>query len=304
MPRKRMISPEFWSDQKVGNFDFPEQCLFIGMWNFADDEGLIRYSASYLRGCIFPYKDIPLEQIEGWKSTLESAGLVFHYTIDRQEYAWIVNFRIHQVINKPQPSKLPPPSLQNQRFRRSIYHRDKYTCHLCGGTTDTQARVNRCFSKAPSLDHLIPLSKGGTSYPSNLKTACLHCNKTRSNQDLPFPTPLPESSGNTTVPVEANIKEENIKEKKDADAPDPRVREISLTLEGVRGHISPSYGQEAKAIKWMLRFYESQQILDCYAALKKDPFWREKHLDMMSVKKQIGAWLKPARDKSSELPDI
>lgn len=184
MARKRMIDPEFWSDEKVGKLDYPVQLLFIGMWNFADDEGLIKYSPEFLRSQVFPYKDIPVEQLKQWQSQVEEINLVYPYGRIEQKYAWIINFRNHQVINRPQPSKLPAPSIQNSLFERAITIRDKGICHLCHQHIVETDSFKWCKSKAPSIDHLIPLSKGGSNYPSNLKLACISCNKSRGNKDL------------------------------------------------------------------------------------------------------------------------
>ena len=39
MARIRTIKPEFWTDEKVVTLPFEARLLFIGMWNFCDDEG-------------------------------------------------------------------------------------------------------------------------------------------------------------------------------------------------------------------------------------------------------------------------
>ena len=41
-------------------------------------------------------------------------------------------------------------------------------CYLCGGEAD-------------SIDHVIPLSKGGTHWPANLRPACMKCNALKHN---------------------------------------------------------------------------------------------------------------------------
>lgn len=63
--------------------------------------------------------------------------------------------------------------------RRKIYERDGYKCHLCGERTDPNARVPH--PHAPTLDHLIPLSRGGTHEPINVATACFICNSRKSH---------------------------------------------------------------------------------------------------------------------------
>lgn len=48
------------------------------------------------------------------------------------------------------------------------------TCHLCGNPNGADAHV----------DHLTPLSKGGTDNPSNLRWAHPRCNLSRNNKPL------------------------------------------------------------------------------------------------------------------------
>lgn len=52
--------------------------------------------------------------------------------------------------------------------RYAIYHRDKFRCLWCGAT-----------GVPLSLDHVIPISKGGSNRPYNLLTCCETCNTQR-----------------------------------------------------------------------------------------------------------------------------
>ncbi len=52
--------------------------------------------------------------------------------------------------------------------RREIYERDNGCCHLCG---------NPVTFRAMELDHVIPLSRGGTHTKNNLKVAHAICNR-------------------------------------------------------------------------------------------------------------------------------
>lgn len=61
-----------------------------------------------------------------------------------------------------------------------VFERDGWRCHLCGGLT-IKARRGTYHPKAPELDHIVPLSKGGAHSYAN--TACAHrsCNATKSD---------------------------------------------------------------------------------------------------------------------------
>lgn len=40
-------------------------------------------------------------------------------------------------------------------------------------------RLEGCTLVATTIDHVIPLSRGGTNWPSNLRPACKHCNSSK-----------------------------------------------------------------------------------------------------------------------------
>lgn len=230
MARKRMIDPDFWSDEKFGMLSSLAQLLFIGMWNFADDEGLIKYSSAYLRSSIFPYKDIPLEEINEARKEIEETKNIFKYRIENNEYCWIINFRKHQVINKPQPSKLPHPSIQNNEYKNAIFRRDRFICHICGQQTDYIEHKEGTGSAFPSVDHLKPQSKGGNDYPSNLKCCCLSCNKSKNNKTIT--ELLPEDYGNDTTMLPPKRIEEKIKEEKGKEVEDNAREETTAATAG------------------------------------------------------------------------
>jgi len=66
--------------------------------------------------------------------------------------------------------------------RYEIYERDKWTCHIC------RKKVNRNKTvphpKAPVLDHVIPLARGGHHERANLRTAHFLCNSLKGAQSM------------------------------------------------------------------------------------------------------------------------
>lgn len=65
--------------------------------------------------------------------------------------------------------------------RASVFERDGWLCHLCGGPVNRKARPPY-DPMAPTLDHVIPLSKGGPHAMANLRTAHFICNSRKGNR--------------------------------------------------------------------------------------------------------------------------
>lgn len=63
--------------------------------------------------------------------------------------------------------------------RQAIFKRDGYTCQLCGKKVDMNKAGPDPMS--PSIDHILPLSKGGTHEPRNVQLAHLGCNSRKNN---------------------------------------------------------------------------------------------------------------------------
>ena len=69
-------------------------------------------------------------------------------------------------------------------IRFEVFKRDKFTCQYCGASApDTILEV----------DHVKPVSKGGTNDILNLVTACRNCNRGKTNREL---------SDNTSVKIQ------------------------------------------------------------------------------------------------------
>lgn len=56
MARIRTIKPEFWEDEKLAKLPIHARLLFIGTWNFADDNGVLLANPVLMKSHIFPTK--------------------------------------------------------------------------------------------------------------------------------------------------------------------------------------------------------------------------------------------------------
>jgi hypothetical protein len=107
MARKRIIDPEFWSDEEIGQWSYEARLFYIGLWNFADDVGRFKAHPQLLKSQIFPYDQ--KFNIENLKKELNHK--IQWYEVDSLQYGFIRNFLKHQRIDKPSDSKLPKPPL-------------------------------------------------------------------------------------------------------------------------------------------------------------------------------------------------
>lgn len=70
-----------------------------------------------------------------------------------------------------------------------VFERDGWRCHLCGCKTDRSKRGTP-HPKAPELDHIVPLSKGGPHNYGNTACACRKCNYTKGGRVIGQPSLL------------------------------------------------------------------------------------------------------------------
>jgi 5-methylcytosine-specific restriction endonuclease McrA len=64
---------------------------------------------------------------------------------------------------------------------RKVYVRDAWICGICGELIDKDARFPLPMS--PSVDHIVPLTKGGAHLYANVQAAHLRCNIAKGNGD-------------------------------------------------------------------------------------------------------------------------
>lgn len=57
----------------------------------------------------------------------------------------------------------------NKKIRFEVLTRDNFACQYCGRTPKDGVKLE--------IDHIIPVSKGGTNHIDNLKTSCFECNR-------------------------------------------------------------------------------------------------------------------------------
>jgi 5-methylcytosine-specific restriction endonuclease McrA len=71
-----------------------------------------------------------------------------------------------------------------EKFTRTeVFERDAWRCGICRRKVDSKLAYPHPLS--PSLDHIVPLSKGGEHTKANTRLAHLRCNVIRRDQGAP-----------------------------------------------------------------------------------------------------------------------
>lgn len=123
MARIRTIKPEFPQSTSMGRVSRDARLFFILMWTLADDAGRLRGDSRMLARTLYPYDDgeeghiqTSRSDVEGWLTELEGEGCLVRYEVDGTTFIQIANWLIHQKIDKPSKSKIPPPPESSRSF--------------------------------------------------------------------------------------------------------------------------------------------------------------------------------------------
>lgn len=109
MPRIRTIKPDFFVSEKIAKLSLTAERTFLGILTLADDEGRLKAGPEVLNGALWPLRpEHTVDQMREDLAQLEAVGLLCRYEVDGRTYRHVTRFRVHQRINRPTPSKLPP----------------------------------------------------------------------------------------------------------------------------------------------------------------------------------------------------
>jgi len=102
MARIRNIKPDFWTDEKLVELDPWERLLFIGIWNFVDDEGYMPYSPKRIKMQVFPGDSLDVSR---GVQNLISIGALTLYDSEAGQILKVTNWSKHQKVSNPSVSK-------------------------------------------------------------------------------------------------------------------------------------------------------------------------------------------------------
>ncbi|MBS1725045.1 MAG: HNH endonuclease [Armatimonadetes bacterium] len=214
MARIRTIKPEFWTDEKIVMLPYEARLLFVGIWNFCDDDGYIVDEPARIQMQVLPADDIDADAL----IDLLCAASLLERCIGRdgRSVLRVVKFLDHQKISHPSPSKFRDVPFKkcaipaDTRRKVAIKYRCQpggeveASCYHCGApgriwwprTSKGKPSFWVAFSGL-ELDHLEPEHAGGSSTPENVVLSCMPCNRGRGNSGSHefFLRKAPEDSG-------------------------------------------------------------------------------------------------------------
>jgi hypothetical protein len=74
------------------------------------------------------------------------------------------------------------------QLRTEILERNGFTCQLCGAGAGAPDPFNPNRKVRLHIDHVLPVSQGGTHAKDNLRVLCSACNQGRANVQMPSET--------------------------------------------------------------------------------------------------------------------
>jgi hypothetical protein len=112
MARIRSIKPDFWASEQVMDCSTTARLLFIGLWNFCDDDGNHSLNLKTIKAEIFPGDDIELDTVRRLLVELSENSLIVFYTFENKDFLHVTGWH-HQKIEKP--------SYKHPRFEGQIF---------------------------------------------------------------------------------------------------------------------------------------------------------------------------------------
>lgn len=121
MPRARNIKPGFFKNDQLAETSAHCRLLFIGLWTLADRDGRLEYRPRRVKGELFPYESI---DVDDEVCHLESLNFVKRYEVSGVQYIQILNFKKHQ---KPHPNERSEncPSPEDATSDREMVRNDR-----------------------------------------------------------------------------------------------------------------------------------------------------------------------------------
>jgi hypothetical protein len=112
MARIRSIRPEFWKSEAIACHDMFTRLVFIGLWNYVDDNGVGIDNWRLVAAELFPLEEdfaTVSRNLRDSLASLADAGRITRYTVDGKNYFAVTNWDEHQKVDRPGKARYPRP---------------------------------------------------------------------------------------------------------------------------------------------------------------------------------------------------
>jgi len=272
--RRREISPEFWTDDRVVELSDAAKLLFIGLWNLADREGRLEDRPKTIGFKLRPWA--PLEAAD-LLAELASAGLVRRYEVEGAKLLCIPRFLDHQNPHpKEMASKLPAPTLSTQKPKtvahEVILDRGQSTtpptpavgAEFVTDQNNTRNVITRLAVESSTISP-FPSGSSGSSFPSG--SAGPYGTAETSGQAPPLD--MPAQAPPAPPRAAAQPKSPSTADGFWSHAQDRRERATGLIREEPPRGLSFWFSEAMSHVGG-----DEQRLLAGYEAFLVDPFWR------------------------------
>ncbi len=116
MASGRMISVAFFQSETIASLPRTTRYFFVGLFTNADDQGRMKAHPALLRSRIYPYDDVPLDEIDSDIAALEAGDFIIRYETEGRCFVQIKNWWRYQHPRWAWPSEYPPPEGWEDRY--------------------------------------------------------------------------------------------------------------------------------------------------------------------------------------------
>jgi len=119
------------------------------------------------------------ETLHDWDKTVNDfKAVAYDKEVANQSRSYV--YKLPAIVRLLNSNVLPRH--RNVKFSKiNVFYRDDYTCQYCGHKSEHGSTVK---NKRMTIDHVIPVSKGGRTTFDNCVAACGECNSKKSDKTL------------------------------------------------------------------------------------------------------------------------
>lgn len=138
MARIRTIKPDFFASEDVSALPLRARLTWIGLWTHCDDHGRAKDVVRLIKAAVWPLDDVTLSDIGEDLDVLAAHGRIVRYSADGKQYLAVVNWHVHQAINRPSRPTCPPPPVAIGPVDPTA----KGYCSECSASTHSQLTID------------------------------------------------------------------------------------------------------------------------------------------------------------------